>query len=131
MILIAVGYLRQEFLLLWEFPIQFSFVDRLENVAVERINLKSQILSLLLYILIYYCGNSLMISILLEDKLWWIRVFIFYISVILAGAFFIVVDNYTETNLPERAAQLLKEAILSPLPFLLIIPYIFWKKSNV
>lgn len=129
LLMACLGYIRDEYQILWHYPFQIEIIDRYHTSSIARIHFSSQIPSLLTYLLLFYLGNSWVINILNPDKSWWRRMFHIYGATCILAGILVTINLLMNFFVLLVAAQMLKEFLLSPLPSLVIIPLLWWRQN--
>ena len=131
LLMACMGYIRDEYQILWHYPFQIEVTDRYLTSSTASIQYSSQIPSLLTYLLLFYLGNSLVINILSHDKSWWNRMFYMYVAACILAGVLVTINQLVIFSVLLTAAQMLKEFLLSPLPSLVIIPLLWWQNQSL
>ncbi|AHM58653.1 hypothetical protein D770_01895 [Flammeovirgaceae bacterium 311] len=130
-VLLGVGYIREEYFLFWESPLKFSLIHRSEETAANAAGLLVQLPGLVLYLLLFYLGNSALLNLLTKDKSWWKKLLLLYLLTTIVAVFLLILNRLIPLNALTASTQLLKEFLLSPLPSLIILPLIWWQNSQL
>jgi hypothetical protein len=128
--MVLLGYIRQEYLILWEAPFHFTAIRRVGEEALSAGNFTAQLPALLVFLLLFWVGNSLLISTVTRNKSWWLSLLVLYASISAVAAALILLNRKLEAPLLISSAQLLKELLLSPLPALIILPVLWWQVNS-
>jgi hypothetical protein len=128
--MVLLGYIRQEYLILWEAPFQLIAIRRIGEEALSAGNFTAQLPALLVFLLLFWVGNSLLLQSMTRNTNWWRSLLQIYgVAGVLVGC---LILGYWLLRMPVflTAAQMVKEVLLSPLPALLLLPLIWWYSQS-
>lgn len=128
---VLLGFIRNQYLLLWESKSGFLLIERGNILAQDSYTFVAQLPSLMIYFFLYCLGNTAVISLYTQEKKWWQKVLLIYgvtsiLSFLLMLAYF-----FSCANLFLKITQSIKEILLSPLPSLILLPLVNWQSSQL